>query len=282
MIYGQKFLELSEEFKDVSVEDIKSLSEYCNNLCLESNTDEFVFESSLISICEATGVDKAKITAKSKSAGEKIGKVVKEKGITKESKKEISTILDDALSQIKKEIDKIVVPKSIQEKIDKGEVDRYKIQKAIVLLLLVSTINSIIMTALQLILPGLGLALTAIFVAPITEESAKAVAIKGKYDKEFTIVFNIAEFSQYVIQGAPAALLFGGKDGLKKLVAGRLAAVAMHCTTTIVQKLTQDEKIQKKLGLDKEKDKEQLTFIGRITGMLIHAAWNIMAVYLAK
>ena len=263
MIYGQRFLELSEEFKDLSLEDVQSLSEFCKSLNI-SYEEEFLSESSLMSICEAAGIDGSKIREKSSKTGEKVGKVIKEKGITEQSKKDIKRILDDAIEDIRGSIDDIVVPKSIQKKIEAGEVDTYKIQKSILLFILVYCINTIVSMALSVVV-GRTVAryLGAVLCAPIVEETAKAIAIKGKYDKEFMILFNVAEFSMYV----------NAFRDSHNIIPIRIVCVGFHYTTAIIQKLTSDEKIQEKLGYTKD-DKEQLTFLGRLIGMLLHACWN--------
>lgn len=67
--------------------------------------------------------------------------------------------------------------------------------------------------------------------------------------------------------------------GLVKIIKTRLLTVGMHLTSTIVHFLTTNKEIQKKLGLDKEEDKEKLSLIGFITGNLIHITWNSLSVF---
>ena len=66
------------------------------------------------------------------------------------------------------------------------------------------------------------------------------------------------------------------------MIRTRLICVGMNVTTTIIQWLSQNEKIQKKLGLDSEKDKEKLKTTGNIIGIIIHITWNAFASFSPK
>lgn len=86
--------------------------------------------------------------------------------------------------------------------------------------------------ALNYFLPAmqaLGLALGAIFVAPITEEMAKKISIEKKQGGEFLLIFNIVEFTQYasIFLGA----FLGGVIGPGAFLAGiviRFMVVIFH------------------------------------------------------
>ena len=208
----------------------------------------------------ANSKELSKVKKLSEDTGKKIGKTIKEDGLTKESKKTIAKIYDDFLESLKNSIDEIAVSDNLLKKVDSGEYTLENIKRAVALTVACICVNTVTLTALNLILPFVGQLIAIGIVCPFFEEAAKSIAIKGKYAKEFTIVFNATEFAMYVHRGVNPLI--------------RLLPVGMHITTTLVQYFTSNEKIQKKLGLDKEQDKEQLTLIGRIVAFIIHSGWN--------
>jgi len=242
--------------EDITSEQIKELIESLSFANISE--DNYIIEEYITESANSKQLSKAKKL--SKETGEKIGNTIKEKGLTKESKKSIAKIYDDFIVSLKNNINEIIVPDNLVKKVDSGEYTAENIKRAIGLTLACICFNEIMIWALSIIIPIGGGLIARGIVCPFVEETAKAIALKGKYSKEFTVIFNISEFSLYVIRGVNPLL--------------RLIPVGMHITTTLVQYFTSDEKIQKKLGLDKEEDKEKLTFIGRIVAYLIHSAYN--------
>lgn len=139
-----------------------------------------------------------------------------------------------------------------------SEVDMKDVPKAVILTFFVVIVNTFFLYLFMLLLgPISGYLLTAILIGPIVEEAAKTISINEKMSGTFFIVFNIAEFCNYV---------FG--MGVKPLV--RLIPVAMHLATTIIQK----HKMSKALADGKnqaEANKEAF-----FAGVAIHSLYNFM------
>ena len=105
-----------------------------------------------------------------------------------------------------------------------------------------------------------------IVAGPIIEESCKAIAVKGNFEKEYNLVFNAFEFTEYIASGAP--------------VKGRIAVVAMHSLTTAINKVFSTEAFRKKFGISDDKDsKDKCTLAYFIIGNIIHVSWNAAAVF---
>ena len=273
-LYGKNYF-ISEDDLVVTPEQIKTLIETFekinDQIVIEStyNIDDlFIFKDPILQ--EATQlVDKQKLKSQCKIVGDKISKVIKEEGITRSSKVAIRKIYDDFIENISKTI-KIVIPEAYM-----GKYDVNKITRAITLFIFLTIVSTISLIVLSTLFgPAVGNILLIAIVGPIIEETAKAVAIKGGYTVEFTVVFNACEFTEYT-------LMYGPIMGFAKMVGLRTIVIGMHCTTTIIQFLTQNEWIQKKLKLNKPEDQEKLTFIGRIIGNLIHILWNSVSVFIS-
>lgn len=140
--------------------------------------------------------------------------------------------------------------------------------KALVLFVIVVFINSLIVT-LMLFITGnalLAFSLGALFIAPLTEETAKYISIKMGATGQFWFIFNAAEFMQYV----SAMVLLGAP--LFAAVTVRLMAVLMHTITTYIMYKTRKENIR--LGQNPDEK------IGFIASVLIHFFWNLSAIQL--
>lgn len=110
--------------------------------------------------------------------------------------------------------------------------------------------------------------LSIVIIGPMVEEFAKMKSIKGKYGKQFFILFNAIEFSQYVISLTSAGF------PLLLAVVVRLIAIAMHFTTTMVHGY-----FAKRRDLRvSDKDKKMETLKGYTIGTLIHSIWNYIAI----
>lgn len=141
---------------------------------------------------------------------------------------------------------------------------------SVLMLVAILILNTFIINILSLICallglsPLIGFALGAIFIAPITEETAKFISIKKKATGQFFTTFNLAEFSMYI-----ASLTSAGVP-LLTAVLGRLLAVSMHGATTYVQWR------HRKSGEEKGEVDDKTAKKGLAIGMVIHSMWNFL------
>lgn len=105
----------------------------------------------------------------------------------------------------------------------------------------------------------LAFALTAVFVAPLVEETAKFIAIKGKFGSEFLAVFNFFEAYSYIVRTVMAM----GMDILFPIILTRLVTVVFHYSLAQIQVDY----------INRGKDKQGLLF-----AMIFHGIWNALAV----
>lgn len=113
---------------------------------------------------------------------------------------------------------------------------------------------------------GVAQYITAVLCAPICEEMFKRIAIKGGYEKEFTIVFNLCEFSLYIKRNEKTKYFVN-------LVISRLVCVGSHVLYTIIQWLTQNTEILTKWGIDPA-DHEKVEILGNALTTTMHSLWN--------
>lgn len=99
---------------------------------------------------------------------------------------------------------------------------------------------------------------TTLLLAPILEEPAKLIAVKGGYGKHFFFTFNFLEFGLYLMM-----FMAGGVANLGVAVLVRGIAVLMHAFTTRI------------LGASKGKGFASTTFRLAVS-MLIHFAFNAL------
>lgn len=249
---------LNESFADInySPDQIKKICEYFQNFTINESSDLYVInEANTTTALQKLGVtNTSEVQNSINKASKEITDKIKKEGINRSTSKSIASIIENTISNIAVTIT------------DGGK--NSKMANATISLIIVVLVNTIIANVLVALFGmTIGVKILAIFVAPIVEELAKKVAIKGGYIVEFTTLFNSYEFINYVARGSFTY-------GFANMIKVRLMTVGMHITTTIVEFLTQNEKIQKLLKLDKQEDKDRLSFIGHITGMLIHGAWN--------
>lgn len=149
------------------------------------------------------------------------------------------------------------------------------VQKAVILLSWVCMASVVAQLCLNILFGMAGQYISAIVCAPLIEESAKQISIRGGFKTEFFMVFNTLEFTEYVISYTPFF-------GLIKTVVARLAAVGLHTVTTIVQFTYTNKEFQKKVMKDPKdpKEKAELEAMGLGAGMIIHALWNAMCMIL--
>ena len=244
--------------------------EEINEICIKfqeaSNiiTEDVLFEAADPSRSFTKLLPKAgsKLASQVKSTSSQIATVIRSNGINKESRKQIHNIIQDFYQKVADSMNEVFIP------IDVNGYDANKISKGLALTFMDIVINSIICEILKLLIGEVvGTKIFAVVVAPIVEEASKQIAVKGKFDVEYTVVFNACELGLYVSQGVPVKV--------------RLICVGMHLTTTFIHKILMNEKIQKFLGINKEdKDsKDKCGFIANIIGLLIHGTWNYLGVF---
>lgn len=207
-------------------------------------------------------------------------KVIKDEGLSSEAMNKIKRFYhkqyEDLADQLAKDTYDIsaLYTGGYKGKASDEELDKNKVGKALVLLMKVIMVQSILSALIAIIFPAAAMPILAVVVAPITEENAKMVAIKGGFTKEFSIVFNAFELTNYTIQYAAGV-------GLSKMVAVRLTVIGMHLSTTLVQYLAGRPEIEKldadKIGIklkESEKDKPKNIIVGQAIAKLMHAFWN--------
>ena len=267
-IYGNSIL---NEF-DISASSITELSNFCNNQSIEESV-QILTESMDFSVFEKLGFNSRSISViKSNiiSTSSNIVKTIKQEGITNSSKSKILNYYNNFFTEISSALSSLDTNIVIDVFGKDYNIDRAK--NAIVIFIFMIIISSLVNSILSILLGPIGQTIFITIAGPIIEEISKQTAVREGCTAEYTILFNTFEFSMYVTMFAPAM-------GLIKIIKTRLLTVGMHLTSTIVQFLTTNKEIQKKLGLDKNEDKEKLSLIGFITGNLIHIAWNSLATF---
>ena len=267
-IYGNSIL---NEF-DISASKITELSNFCNNQSIEESV-QVITESMDFSVFEKMGFNSRSISIiKSNiiSTSSNIVKTIKQEGITKNSKSKILSYYNNFFNEISSALSSFDTNIIIDIFGKDYNVDRAK--NALIIFIFVIIVGNLISSILSILLGPIGNIVCTVIASPIIEEISKQSAIRQGCTAEYTILFNIFEFSMYVSMFAPTA-------GLVRIVKTRLLTVGMHLTSTIIQFLTTNKEIQKKLRLDKNEDKEKLSLIGYITGNLIHITWNYLSVF---
>ena len=263
-----------DESIEISADEINSIIESCNTISKQTLYESgIIFEAANFnSQLSKFGINESKVN----SSGKEIVSIIKNEGLNSESKKKIHNVISELFEDIAKDI-------SVEKILENGklkDIERSKLKRSLILLLWVLLINSIAAIVLAILGP-VGQFLTVSLVAPLVEESAKAISVKGNFEKEFWVVFNAFEFTSYIVKGGPIAVLskVAGIDfGIKNLVRGRIAAVGMHTVNTLIHKLFDSEKFRKKFNIKDDKDaKDKSTFIGFVIAVLIHGTWNASA-----
>ena len=238
-----------------------------NELCLRNNTDVVLTENKVVDAFTNImkpfadfGISTNKVMAHILKADKEITVCIKKNGLNSDTFHQVSVSIEDMYTNIVQDItisDKMVATKF-------GDFDKGRIKASIYLLMYILMTNTVASLILSTLLGEVGDILTVVIVAPINEEAAKHIAVKGGFEKEFTVVMNTYEFTSYYKR----IKRYGVKPF--KIVIVRGAAVMMHVTTTVVQYIAANAE---KLGI-KVKSKEEASLIGQWIGMIIHASYN--------
>jgi len=197
-----------------------------------------------------------------KNSSEEIAGIIKNEGINK-------NVLQKVTEKFQQYIDSIIKTLELTDVdyLKFGNYDINKIKKAFILFVVILIINSIVMSTILMITGSnlLSTAITGTICTPFTEELGKHISNKGGFGVEFAVVFNSCEF-----------LLYMGKKPKEVtytwMIIQRLKTVGMHVFSQVVQWFISNTKIQEKLGI---KDKETVSTIGYIIGVIIHCIWNL-------
>lgn len=249
---------------ELSPMEVQRICEECKNYHL-SISESYLLEGSGPKASDLSKIGIKNANGKLTKASKDIAETIKKKGVSSESRKQIHNIISDLFKDLADDIDTSVIKNYPGLQSDNKEVQR-KIMKSLTLLgwcMVVSILTQMVLTAM---LGVIGQYLMIIVAGPIIEESCKAIAVKGNFEKEYNLVFNAFEFTEYIASGAP--------------VKGRIAVVAMHSLTTAINKVFSTEAFRKKFGISDDKDsKDKCTLASFIIGNIIHVSWNAAAVF---
>lgn len=249
---------------ELSSTEVQRICEECKNYHL-SISESYLLEASGPKVSDLGKIGIKNANGKLTKASKDIAETIKKKGVSSESRKQIHNIISDLFKDLADGIDTSVIKNLPGLQSDDKEVQR-KVMKSLVLLawcLVVSILSQMVLTAM---LGVIGQCLMITITGPVIEESCKAIAVKGNFEKEYNIVFNAFEFTEYVASGAP--------------IKGRLACVGMHTLNTAINKVFSTEAFRKKFGISDDKDsKDKCTLASFIIGNIIHVSWNAAAVF---
>lgn len=117
-----------------------------------------------------------------------------------------------------------------------------------------------------------GIAVLAVVIAPLVEESAKRLSIIHDHPWIYTGIFAGLELLQYVI------LLISAGGLLVPVLIVRLIALLMHFSTTFIQKYFKEKGEEK----NKQGMENNLEMIGYFLAIGIHVTWNIIGLIMNK
>ncbi len=120
--------------------------------------------------------------------------------------------------------------------------------------------------------PEVGIAVLAVVIAPLVEESAKRLSIIHDHPWIYTGIFAGLELLQYVISLISAGGL------LVPVLIVRLIALLMHFSTTFIQKYFKEKGEEK----NKQGMENNLEMIGYFLAIGIHVTWNIIGLIMNK
>lgn len=249
---------------ELSPMEVQRICEECKNYHL-SISESYLLEASGPKVSDLGKIGIKNANGKLTKASKDIAETIKKKGVSSESRKQIHNIISDLFKDLADGIDTSVIKNLPGLQSDDKEVQK-KVTKSFVLLAWCLVASLLTQMVLMVMLGVIGQYLMVIIAGPIIEESCKAIAVKGNFEKEYNIVFNAFEFTEYVASGAP--------------IKGRLACVGMHTLNTAINKVFSTEAFRKKFGISDDKDsKDKCTLTSFIIGNIIHVSWNYAAVF---
>lgn len=273
MYFGEAVLSINN-LPEISAQEIKNICEFANSISIEESFFQILNEnaspdSDLKKLCKKGNIDFGKVQTEVNKCAKNVATTIKEDGLTKESKKKIHDYFDELTTSLNNFNISLSASLFNDELKDSSP---NKIHSAVGLLIQTVLANTIVTTILSILLGTIGMNISVGLICPMIEELAKQTSIKGGYEKEFFVLFNILEFSTYVIR------FFN----VKNIVLTRIKTIGLHLSTTIIQYITSNPKIAEKLGAKTEEQKKAARLIGWIAGACVHIGWNSFAIYSAS
>ena len=248
---------------ELSPMEVQRICEEFKNYNL-SISERYLLEASGPKVSDLGKIGIKNANGKLTKASKDIAETIKKKGVSSESRKQIYNIISDLFKDLADGIDASVIKNLPGLQSDDKEVQK-KVTKSFVLIALCLVASLLTQMVLTSMLGIIGRYLMITVGAPIAKESCKAIAVKGNFEIEYSIVFNAFEFTEYVLGGAP--------------VNGRLACVGIHTLNTI-NKIFSTKAFRKKFGISDDKDsKDKCTLAAFIIGNIIHMSLNMAAVF---
>lgn len=255
-----------DEYVSSLVEDI--LEERISIRKIKEKSDFLRKESE--KILKEHNISVSTLHTKGKLIGKKLVKQFEQNKTPKETAKVFSKLINSVvLSVIGPALSKI-------KKIGKYAKDQKLLMKVaitIMALAVLTVVQGAMVIPLTMSLGHVGSIVSAIIVAPFTEEAMKTYFIASGMAWSGTGIFVGVEAIHYIIRMTAAGFTLPAAIGI------RAVAAVIHFTTTLVQKYLIDRGEIKKVSLNKKRSiNNKSLFVGWIAGVSIHMAWNSIAV----
>lgn len=247
-------------------EQIQKICEDCKSIPL-SIAESYLIEASTNYKLNKIGLNGA--TPAINAAANEIVDTCKAHGINSESKKKIHNIISDMFKSIANKIDA-----SISKNYPKLEGNSKNIQKAYSLIGWRAVIEVLLSLVLNKMLGGFGYTIYSYIAEPIISEAAKAIAVKGNFDKEY-----IALCGLYAMTPIVAFKIAGAKKSSIAVSAkNTVVNFGLNAITQLIQHVMNSDKFKDKFNIDKNnKDSnDKCTFASYIISTLIHSSWKII------
>jgi hypothetical protein len=205
------------------------------------------------------------------SAGKKIGSNLKKQYENGKTPQEVSKMFTNQITSVIKTAMQPVL-KKVQAMGDK--VDEFKYWEKILVVVGIFCLLMVVQTACMIPLmitfgPRTGMIINAIVFAPIFEEAIKTFYITSGMPWSGTAMLFGLEFINYVVKMAIMGLSIPGA------IIVRTMALAMHFSTTYIQKLIMDK-------TQDSPDQGKYMFAAWMAGVAIHMSWNTFGIIYDK
>jgi tryptophan-rich sensory protein len=265
LYFQESSIEIINEYYNRDIQKIEDLlEEGFNQNKIDKLKDSYDKNIKIVKkILLDNGIDVSRI----QNQGLLLGKTVKN-DIKNREKPEViqNKLIKGAAKIIKKEA--ISAKKSFEEK-SLSE----KITRSLIIFVIVLFLNTLFAGIFIGFLGAqVGIAVLAVVIAPLVEESAKRLSIIHDHPWIYTGIFAGLELLQYVISLISAGGL------LVPVLIVRLIALLMHFSTTFIQKYFKEKGEEK----NKQGMENNLEMIGYFLAIGIHVTWNIIGLIMNK